>query len=370
MSCLFGRARGTAPTFYFRIFVKQSLVKNGVIVSFFVPHFLFLNFFKVAFMAEYDTISKHLIQTYPDDFIRFTLGRADIEVLEVLETEQPTVEARRADSLILVRIEGEDALIHCEFQTADSTDTPMSHRMAGYIGRAIERYGLPIFSFVIYLRPGAGRRDKGYYIQELPGHEVLVKYKVIRLSEIDGQAIIEGGHPGLLPFAPLMKPPSGVSADAWLRQCLQATEALPLDASTKVDMMAGMAILGGISYELSTVRRIISQEGFMDAIMRESSFAQYLTQQGIDRGIEQGIEQGMRRGREQGIEQGLERGSRESTIEAIFDVLEVRFDADAPGQFAGRIRAIDDLQQLKQLHRAAVQVDNLDAFQHALDAEA
>ncbi len=99
-------------------------------------------------MAEYDTISKHLIQTYPDDFIRFTLGRADIEVLEVLETEQPTVESRRADSLILVRIEGEDALIHCEFQTADSTDVPMSRRMAGYIGRAIERYGLPIFSFV------------------------------------------------------------------------------------------------------------------------------------------------------------------------------------------------------------------------------
>ncbi len=185
-----------------------------------------------------------------------------------------------------------------------------------------------------------------------------MKYKVIRLSEIDGQAIIEGGHPGLLPFAPLMKPPSGVSADAWLRQCLHATEALPLDASTKVDMMAGMAILGGISYELSTVRRIISQKGFMDAIMRESSFAQYLTQQGIDRGIEQGIEQ------------GLERGSRESTIEAIFDVLEVRFDADAPGQFAARIAAIADLQQLKQLLREAVQVNNLEGFQRALDAEA
>ena len=72
-----------------------------------------------------------------------------------------------------MRIEGEDALIHCEFQTADSTDTPMSRRMAGYIGRAIERYGLPIFSFVIYLRPGAGRRDKGYYIQELPATALL-----------------------------------------------------------------------------------------------------------------------------------------------------------------------------------------------------
>ena len=96
VSCLFGRARGHRPyVFIFSSFsrVKQSLVKNGVIVSFFSSPFLFINFFKVAFMAEYDTISKHLIQTYPDDFIRFTLGRADIEVLEVLETEQPTVEA-------------------------------------------------------------------------------------------------------------------------------------------------------------------------------------------------------------------------------------------------------------------------------------
>ena len=27
-------------------------------------------------MAEFDTISKHLIQKYPDDFASFTLGRA------------------------------------------------------------------------------------------------------------------------------------------------------------------------------------------------------------------------------------------------------------------------------------------------------
>ena len=40
------------------------------------------------------------------------------------------------------------------------------------------------------------------------------------------------------------------------------------------------------------------------------------------------------------------------------------------GQFADRIAVIDDLQRLKQLHRAAVQVNNLAAFQRVLDAEA
>ena len=38
-------------------------------------------------MAEFDTISKHLIQTYPDDFAGFTLGREDVEVLAVIEGE-------------------------------------------------------------------------------------------------------------------------------------------------------------------------------------------------------------------------------------------------------------------------------------------
>ena len=93
------------------------------------------------------------------DFVRFTFEQEDIEVLEVIDTEQPTVESRLMDSLIRVRIHGEEALVHNEFQTGDSTNPPMPRRMVGYIGRAIESYGLPIYSNVIYLRPDAGQRD-------------------------------------------------------------------------------------------------------------------------------------------------------------------------------------------------------------------
>ncbi len=57
-------------------------------------------------MAKYDTISKRLIQTYPDDFIRFTLGRDDIEVREVLDTEQHTVESRQTDLSVLPKALG------------------------------------------------------------------------------------------------------------------------------------------------------------------------------------------------------------------------------------------------------------------------
>ena len=84
----------------------------------------------------------------------------------------------------------------------------------------------------------------------------------------------------------------------------------------------------------------------MDAIMRESSFAQYLKELFLEQGIEQGIQ------------------------ESIREALEIRFDAGVANQFAGRIAVIDDLQRLKQLLRSAVQVEDIEAFQRALDAEA
>ena len=78
----------------------------------------------------------------------------------------------------------------------------------------------------------------------------------------------------------------------------------------------------------------------MDMI-RESPVAQYLTQQ----------------------------GGRERAIEDLLDVLEIRFTLGAAEPLAARIRDIEDLQRLKQLHRAAIQVESLEAFQALLDAD-
>ena len=293
-------------------------------------------------MADIDTISKYLIQHYPDHFARFALARENVEVIEVIETEQLTVEDRRTDSLIRVRIGEEEALVHHEFQTTDDPSMPL--RMAGYMIRAIEQHGLPVSSSVIYLRRSAGRRDPGYYIQDFLGRRVLIEYTVIRLSEIEGQDIIDGGPSGLFPFASLMKRPVGIDSEAWLRHCVDATNALPVDESIKVDFLGRLMILSGLEYDPILINRILLQEGLMDAIMRESSFAQYIKQQGI------------------------EQGERRSTLGAIRDVLEIRFDLSEAHPLSVRIAAIDDLQRLKQLHRAAIQVPSLEAFEQALDA--
>ena len=222
----------------------------------------------------------------------------------------------------------------------------MPHRMAGYIGRGIEQHGLPIYSNVIYLRPDAGRTDPGHYLQERHGYRVLVQYKVIRLSELEGQLILDRGLMGLLPFAPLMQRPAGMDTEAWLRQCIHRAQEVPMDETVKANYLADLAILSGLVYRLETITTIISE-----ATMYESSVVQYFTEKGI----------------EQGIKQGIEQGGRERAVEDLLDVLEIRFGLSVSDPLSARIRAIDDMQRLKQLHRAAIQVPSLEAFRSLLD---
>ena len=284
-------------------------------------------------MAEFDTVAKHLIHTFSHDFARFALQHDDFKVLGVVDTEQPTVEAHRTDSLIRVCIGGEKALVHHEFQTTDS-DPPMPLRMAAYIGRGIEQYGLPFYSTVIYLRPDAGRNDPGHYIQERDGFRVLVQYKVIRLIELDGQRILDAGPSGLFPFAPLMQRPAGVDAEAWLRQCVNRAQAVPMDEPLKARYLADLAILSDLVYKSETIMTIIAEE-----TMYESSIVQHFT------------------------EKGIKQGSREF----LLDVLALRFQPEDMQRLASRIEAIEDVQHLKQLHRAAIQVPSLEEFRRLLD---
>ena len=96
-------------------------------------------------------------------------------------------------------------------------------------------------------------------------------------------------------------------------------------------------------------------------LMRESSFAQYLAET-----IREEITKEVT---EQGIEQGIEQGGRERAIEYLLDVLAIRFALAASDPLAARIVTIEDVQRLKQLHRAAIQVPSLEAFRHLLEAD-
>lgn len=291
--------------------------------------------------GQFDTVSKRVIQKNPEDWIRFTLGIPEAKVIEILDTEQPTVRGHRADSFIHVDILGKEAVMHFEFQTRDSTLLSMPYRVVGYAGRSIETFQKPVYSHVIYLHPDAGRNDPGQYVQDMPGHEITIKYKVIRLCEIEGQTVLDAKLKGLIPFAPLMKPSGAMDSGEWLRECIRVADTLPMDEPDKPDYLSNLAILGGLIFDYQTIREIISEK-----TMHESSVIQHFT--------------------EQGIEQGIERGERKGVLASLVDVLESRFQPGEVHALKPVLENIEEIQHLRELLREAVRVSTLNEFKSIL----
>ena len=289
-------------------------------------------------MAEFDAISKQLIETYPQHFVRFLLNSEAFEIVRIFNPRLTTADSREVDYLLLVKINGKECLVHIEFQTSDSTKTPMPRRMAGYVGRLSEQYGMPVYAFVIYLRPDAGANDPGQYFQGPPGHRVLIEYAVVQLSQLEGERIILEKLWGLLPFALLMQLPENTSPEEWVRECVRAVDELELAPRDKTNFWANMLTLGGLVYDPQTLFKIISEE-----TMYESSIARHFA------------ERGRREGREEGREEGR--------MLAVLDFVSARFGSSNAEQLKLTLESIEDTALLQHILIKASQVNTFDELQ-------
>ena len=294
---------------------------------------------------QFDIVAKDPFYNFPEDMLHFLLNGNGFEFIEQVDTNLTTVEVRHMDILVKVLIDEQPVLVHCEIQTDDSLNPNMVQRNVGYLGRCFEKYGLPIYSFVIYLRSTAGRRDPGGYIQDIPGHRFIVEYQVIHLNEIDGEAILQAKQPGLMPFTPLMKPKAGMSSIEWTTRCVEATQELSIDTKTKNNLLVELWVMSGLRHERQDLIETLSED-----IVNNSSVYEMI----IERGIKQGVEQG--------VEQGIQQGTKDSTIESILVLLDSRFEISTAPVLTPLLEPIDDLQELKHLFREAIEVEHLEDF--------
>ena len=289
--------------------------------------------YTITMAQDYDNLGKSLWTDHAVDLSRFVLGEENVEVLEDLDTEQQTVIARQTDITKRVRVSGQEAILHVELQLRDSTDKPMWARNAQYQGYLVGEHQMQVYSNVIYFHPNAGRNDPGGYTYSWNGYEHANRYKVIRLIEVEGQAILERQAPGLLPFTPLMKSPPGMDPERWAQECIDATRAAPVDQQTQADLLYGIYLFSGVVYNSELLDRLIPEE-----LMRESKT--YQRQQ--------------------------EKIARETTIKNTLAVLNRKFPADAVNVLTPTIQNIEDLQRLDQLLIAAAEARNLDTFTQML----
>ena len=186
----------------------------------------------------------------------------------------------------------------------------------------------------------AGNSDSGKFVQNLERHNISIEYQVFRLIEMDGQEILDLKPVGLIPFTPLMKRPIDMDAAQWLRQCVQIADRI--DVPNKPEYLGSLAVLGNLVYDAQTILEIISEE-----TMQQSSIAEYLAPEAH--------------------EQGIQQGAQETIRENILETLAFRLQIEVAQTFKSHLDAINDLQRLKQLFRAAMRVETLEDFMQVLN---
>ncbi len=254
------------------------------------------------------------------------------------------------------RREYHTAIFHTEVQTDDSRK-PMWSCLAGYHGYLIQQHEIPVYCNVLYLHPNAGRNDEGFYAYKGMGYEYVLRYKVIRLIEINGQSILEKQMPGLLPFTPLMKPPEGIDANRWLEKCIDAITLASTDQNTKEILFAALGVFGSLVYDSQMIIQRLPE-----GIMRESPFIQYCLELYAEEYKQKAYVEGIEQGKAEGIEQGEKNG----TIQSIIALLEIKFKPDAVKVLEPTLQSIDDMQRLRELLIAAPRVESLERFMQFL----
>src|SRR2546430_16801672 len=152
-------------------------------------------------MGEWDGKVKNLANEAPQDFVQWLLKGADY-----IDDLSPRFASRdiEADILYRIAIEHKFYLLHIEFQ---STSHPiMAKRLWEYNVAASIKYKLPVYSFVIYLRPDSDIAQSPYEVRLHDGELAhCFWFRVIKLWTIPTEDLFETGLKGLLPFVPLSR---------------------------------------------------------------------------------------------------------------------------------------------------------------------
>src|SRR5205085_5055192 len=143
-------------------------------------------------------------------------------------------------ALLEVLIENQPGLIEIEFQTYSEEN--IEERLLEYNFLAYRQYGLPVYSYLIYLRKNGAIATSPYTRQFLSGEAVhLFYFKVIKLWEIPAEFILRMGWLGLFPLLTLTK--------GGKRPEIVQVMVDHLSSAQEWDLLAASRVVGGLAFK-------------------------------------------------------------------------------------------------------------------------
>ena len=232
-------------------------------------------------MPKYDAAGKKIIRLYNQAWSEWVSQAQQIEVEELSGEFQ--VITRHNDSLLKVLgVDGEFlSLTELQFLY----DETMDKRLAIYKLLAEQKYGLNAFvTVVFFLPPPKGKTIPTSYHREFMGQEVHVDFRIIKIWELDADAILRYDNPMLLPFVPLMK---GGDTEQVLHRCAQRIRQEPVVEAAELE--TALAIFAGYVLDVEMIRAIL---GWEMSIVQESPILQELKNSWLEEGREEGRGEG------------------------------------------------------------------------------
>lgn len=276
---------------------------------------------------KYDVASKRLVElggkSILREFVKIDIGEFEL----IQELPQQTVSLRSSDFPLMVRDQkGNEMIVLLEFQTRWEEELPL--RIGEYLIRFLRKYQLPVIPVVLLFSRHHEATDR--YESEF----LNVKYRLVRVWEIDSEELLEQDDLFLMPLVAAAKSGREEILEAERRICESE-----LEGGVKADLLAILTIFAGFK-DRELVEELLRRRR---DIMIESIAYEIIKEEGI-------IE---------GIEKGKLDASKEMVVEEKFDVVSVRL--------VEKINEIENARVLKGLHRQAMRCKSLEEFERMLE---
>ena len=274
-------------------------------------------------MPDKDLISKQLLQRLLVGFGN-RLFKLDITEAELLNNEQPRIEARRAD--LVARVKDADAkryILHVEIQNDNQANMPL--RMLRYYSDIALQYPKDkVVQYLLYI----GKAPLTM-VNQIGGYNWTYRYEMVDMRNQDSEHFLSSGNPEAVVLA-ILCDQQGQEPNALVARIIKELRRLHGDKLDKLrDSLEMLDVLAGNR----GLQNIVKENTKMYIDVEKLGIYQLVKEKGEARGMEKGRAEGLELGEQKMLLQLLKKFSPEQVSELSGVSLDKVRDIAAKGKY-------------------------------------
>ena len=246
-------------------------------------------------MPHKDLISKRLLKRLLIGF-GTQLFKLDIAEAELLSSEQPRIEGKRADLVARVKsADGERYILHVEIQNDNSSDLPL-RMLRYYTDIALEHKGEEIVQYLLYI--GKSPLTMPDHVR---GRNWTYRYHVLDMRSQDSDYFLRSDNPDALVLA-ILCDPQGLEPKALVAHIIKELQRLH---GSRLDSLRDSMMMLDVLASNRDLETIVKESGEMHIDTEKLGLYQLVKEKSEAKGQAEGEAKGKADGLEEGKQKML-----------------------------------------------------------------